>query len=148
MKQELTTQEDWLVEHNIAVQEPNRELCLTLPLFKEQEPRVDLSCNAITRQRLQQQLGKPDSVNNSLDSAHGSGDHARSGDQEKIAEHFSSAMALAESLIDRKNKNLHRRKGTAGKLSYGQRKTTGVLICRHLVAALRLEVAQSEGAQH
>ena len=87
MKQELTTQEDWLVEHNIAVQEPNRELWLTLPLFKEQEPRVDLSCNAITRQRLQQQLGKPDSVNNSLDSAHRSGNHARSGDQEKIAEH-------------------------------------------------------------
>ena len=66
MKQELTTQEDWLVEHNIAVQEPNRELCLTLPLFKEQEPRVDLSCNAITRQRLQQQI-EPESVERKLE---------------------------------------------------------------------------------
>jgi len=53
-----------------------------------------------------------------------------------VLEHLNSAMHLAESL-----------RGPAKKCSYRQRKSTGVLICRHLVAALKLADNPSDGAK-
>ena len=81
------------------------ESCVsTLPLFKEQEPRC--APNAITATAtLQQQLGKPDSVRHVARRSHKNSDQTRIGDQERIAEHLSSAMALAESLQGRKAGN-------------------------------------------
>ena len=79
--------------------------------------------------------------------SHQNSDQTLIGDQERIAEHLSSAMALAESLQGRKAGKGSKRNGISAKPSYRQRKTTGVLICRHLVAALKLEVEGSKGKQ-
>jgi hypothetical protein len=53
-----------------------------------------------------------------------------------VLEHLNSAMHLAESL-----------RGPAKKCSYRQKKSTGVLICQHLVAALKLADTPSDGAK-
>lgn len=139
------TQEDWLNELPDTVQKPTYESGCTLPLFAEEKPVRPQATDA--RQRLQQQLGKPESVRHVARRSHQNSDQTLIGDQERIAEHLSSAMALAESLQGRKAGKGSKRNGISAKPSYRQRKTTGVLICRHLVAALKLEVEGSKGKQ-
>ncbi len=141
----VPTQEDWLNEQSDTVQKPTFERGFTLPLFAEEQAVRPQATDV--RQRLKQQLGKPESVRHVARRLHRNSDETLIGDQERIAEHLSSAMALAESLQGRKAGRGGKRNGTSAKQSYRQRKTTGVLICRHLVAALKLEVEGSKGAQ-
>ena len=76
---------------------PTYESGCTLPLFAEEKPVRPQATDA--RQRLQQQLGKPESVRRVARRSHQNSDQTLIGDQERIAEHLSSAMALAESLL-------------------------------------------------
>ena len=115
----VLTQEDWLNEQSDTVQKPTSS-GRTLPLFAEEKPVRPQATDA--RQRLQQQLGKPESVRHVARRSHRNSDQTLIGDQERIAEHLSSAMALAESLQGRKAGKGSKRNGTSAKQSYRQRK--------------------------
>ena len=149
MKSAKPIQEDWLMQHSAEsiaqtvcrVDKPAS--CLSMAA---EDADTDVYRRRVaSRQHLQQQLGKPKSFTDQAaiqgtlwGNSERTGQFARSTDERgRIATHLNSAMELAESL-----------QGRSVKRSYRERKTTGVLICRHLVAALKLEDEESGHSDH
>ena len=137
MKTDIPIQEDWLAPQSDAASDLTAKQQMargyTLPLYTEEISVAKRVPETTARHRLQRQLGRPQSNNNLAAARRSRRSNTANGEQEKVAEHLSSAMELAESL-----------NGRSPRQSYRQRKTTGVLICRHLVAALKLEVAEAD----
>lgn len=137
-------QQDWLSEQSadlsctveamrqtVNTPKPEVPLGVTLPLFVEpsqlEAPVVAVVpvASASERAQLQRQLkGAWVAATPPLKAV------------DPVLEHLNSAMHLAESL-----------RGPAKKCSYRQKKSTGVLICQHLVAALKLADSPSDGAK-
>ena len=141
MKTCVPIQQDWLSEQSVylsctveamsqTVNAPKRAVALgvTLPLFVEPNQVEDVIVGvapASERTQFQRQLkGAWVAATRPLEAV------------DPVLEHLNSAMHLAESL-----------RGAAKKCSYRQRKSTGVLICQHLVAALKLADTPSDGAK-
>ncbi len=145
-------QQDWLLEYRVDnccdvekiqlpanASESQTPLGITLPLFIESHQTDSPVVKGVDRKQLQQLRGPAVAATRprkgaNLESSQG-GDTSRSKGErgglsrspDPVREHLDSAMHLAESL-----------RGPAKKCSYRQRKTTGVLICQHLLAALKL----------
>ena len=142
-------QQDWLSEFLTGANDdtseatdrgntaqPNTPVGATLPLFAEPEQHALVVAKATGRDKLQRQLkgswvGQVSQLGDSSESEE-TGRHAL-GTTDPVLEHLNSAMDLAYSLRKRSPQR-----------SYRQSKTAGVLICRHLVAALKL----ADAAQH
>lgn len=142
-------QQDWLSEFVIGVDEdlPRATDCgnaakshtpvgATLPLFADPEQHALVVAKATGRDKLQRQLRgswvrQVGQSGNSRESEE-IGRHAL-GAADPVLEHLNSAMDLAYSL-----------RTHSPQRSYRQSKTAGVLICQHLVAALKL----ADAAQH
>lgn len=149
MKNAKPIQEDWLVQ--LSAEGIPRAVCRvnesapSSPSVVEGSGTDEHWRRNPSRQHLQQQLGMPQRLTHqaarqdSLWSNHEqTGPSARTTDERGvIASHLNCAMELAMSL-----------QGPSVKRSYRERKTTGVLICRHLVAALKLEDAEFKRCDH
>ena len=100
MKTDIPIQEDWLAPQSDAASDLSAKQQMargyTLPLFTEEISVAKRVPETTARHRLQRQLGRPQSNNNLAAARRSRRSNTANGEQEKVAEHLSSAMELAE----------------------------------------------------